>query len=180
MASILGPRLIGGDVQGFPEGLISTAQDRLRLRRGGRLSLRFGTAAHRGRRDVKSKGFLGLPPTRCRPSSRRASLSEDRCAGVDGSRRCVRTTPGRCVRALPNWSATSSQPHLRDAIDVSKPDMSFAMLSSAWHVSSNASPKYRRNVGASVKFAATQSPPRGRLGTDADCTVNSSPRVRST
>jgi hypothetical protein len=40
------------------------------------------------------------------------------------------------------------------AIDVSKPDMSFAMRSSAWSVSRNPSPKYRRNVGVSGSFAA--------------------------
>lgn len=79
---------------------------------------------------------------------------KDRCAGVDGSRRCVRTRLGRCVRALRNWSATSWRPHLKDAIDVSKPDMNFAMRSSAWRVSRNASPKYRRNIGVSGSFAA--------------------------
>ncbi len=77
---------------------------------------------------------------------------EDRCAGVDGSERCVRTRLGRCVRAY-NWSATSWGPYQWGAIDVSKPDMNFAMRSSTWSVSRNASSKYRRNVSVSEAWS---------------------------
>lgn len=69
--------------------------------------------------------------------------------------KALRQDEARQVRArIAELERDLIAPHLKDAIDVSKPDMNFAMRSFAWRVSRNASPKYRRNIGVSGSFAA--------------------------